>query len=95
MYVAQIERPVRVGRYKHVEYHAEKGQESIMPMYVCCPYYGTDRELTLNCACAKIKFPDEISRAEHMKQFCANDATWKNCHLAKIMTGFYNREDEK
>lgn len=61
-----------------------------------CPYF---REETASgniiCEVGEIRFPDKIARRGYVYCLCAANPEWKNCSIAKMLTEFYEREEQK
>ena len=92
-YVAQTERPVKIGCHGDQPDSVDREELTDMPMYVHCPFYKSDKNLNLKCEGGTIKLPDSTSRFKYMNEYCAHEKQWENCSLAKCLMEYNEREE--
>ena len=66
-----------------------------MPMMMQCPFYKKEKSPKLYCEGCILKFPDTLSRAEYIRNFCANNINWTKCSVAHNLQIYYDRKDEE
>ena len=63
------------------------------PRLPICPYFRSDRgQNLLTCECARITFPDKISRREIVYRLCAHPDGYHQCPLKQMLDGYYQRK---
>ncbi len=78
----------------------ERGNEHLCPGVGelgegICPYYIRDRGKSgLYCECARLRFPDTLSRREIVYRYCAHPTGYKTCMIKQALDHYYERKYE-
>ena len=58
-----------------------------------CPYFVRERSPdVMSCECARMKFPDRVSRREIVYRYCAHPQGYKACMLKQALDHYYERK---
>ena len=58
-----------------------------------CPYFVRERSPdVVSCECARLKFPDRVSRREIVYRYCAHPEGYKACMLKQALDHYYERK---
>ena len=58
-----------------------------------CPYFIRERSPdVVSCECARMKFPDRVSRREIVYRYCAHPEGYKECMFKQALDHHYERK---
>lgn len=57
----------------------------------CCPFYRWEEKLSVHCDGGCLRFPDQETRNDYLKQYCSANPSWAQCSIAASMQDYYER----
>jgi hypothetical protein len=58
-----------------------------------CPFFRHNSKNGFSCEAGEISFPDQKTARDHSFHYCANEAGWRLCSLAKTLQRYYDRKE--